>query len=154
MHERADRVELREVASDDPLAFTATDAYVAELRARFPGGFDPGATGAEPGSTWVVGLIDGEPVAYGGIRPLASVGDGVVEVKRMWVDPGWRGAGLGSRMLRHLESLAAEGGAARIVLDTNATLVEAIAMYERHGYRQTERYNDNPHAQAWFEKAI
>ena len=39
-------------------------------------------------------------------------------------------------------------------LDTNGTLVEAIAMYERAGYRPIERYNDNPYAQAFFEKRL
>ena len=32
-------------------------------------------------------------------------------------------------------------------LDTNAALTEAIAMYERAGYRAIERYNDNPYAE-------
>ena len=39
-------------------------------------------------------------------------------------------------------------------LDTNGTLVEAVAMYDRAGYRRIERYNDNPYASAWFEKDL
>ena len=39
-------------------------------------------------------------------------------------------------------------------LDTNGTLDEAIAMYERAGYRRIGRYNDNPYAEAWFEKDL
>jgi GNAT superfamily N-acetyltransferase len=66
----------------------------------------------------------------------------------------WRGAGLGSRMLRHLEDLARRLGHTRVVLDTNGTLLEAIAMYERAGYAHIERYNDNPYAEAWFEKPL
>ena len=27
-------------------------------------------------------------------------------------------------------------------------------MYERAGYRHIGRYNDNPYAQAWFEKEL
>jgi ribosomal protein S18 acetylase RimI-like enzyme len=72
----------------------------------------------------------------------------------MWVHPGWRGAGLGSRLLRHLEQVTRELGRHTVRLDTNGTLVEAIAMYERAGYRHIERYNDNPYAQAWFEKSL
>jgi ribosomal protein S18 acetylase RimI-like enzyme len=72
----------------------------------------------------------------------------------MWVHPEWRGAGLGSRMLRHLESLAQSHGFTRIVLDTNSALTEAIALYERAGYRQTDRYNDNPYAELFFEKRL
>ncbi len=33
-------------------------------------------------------------------------------------------------------------------------LVEAIALYDRAGYRRIERYDDNPHAEAWFEKDL
>jgi GNAT superfamily N-acetyltransferase len=72
----------------------------------------------------------------------------------MWVHPDWRGAGLGSRMLRHLEDRARDLGHRRVVLDTNATLVEAIEMYRKAGYQPVERYNDNPYAQAWFAKTV
>ena len=72
----------------------------------------------------------------------------------MWVADDWRGAGLGSRMLRELEALAARLGHTRIVLDTNGTLLEAIAMYGREGYAEIARYNDNPYAERWFEKAL
>ena len=34
------------------------------------------------------------------------------------------------------------------------TLAEAIAMYERAGYRRVDRYNDNPYAELFFEKAL
>ena len=83
-----------------------------------------------------------------------GTGTGTGEVKRMWVHEQWRGAGLGSRMLRELEALAVRLGYDRVVLDTNRTLTEAIAMYERAGYTPIERYNDNPYAEAWFEKPL
>ena len=57
-------------------------------------------------------------------------------------------------MLRELEALARRLGHTRVVLDTNGTLTEAIAMYERAGYTAIERYNDNPYAEAWFEKVL
>lgn len=150
---RAATVRLDEVPTDHPLAREATRRYVAELDARFPDGFDPGGPDArEPGATYVIATSDGEPVAYGGIRPVLD--DETAEIKRMWVHADWRGAGLGARMLRHLESLAAAQGHRRVVLDTNGTLREAIAMYERSGYARVERYNDNPYAEAFFAKAL
>ena len=96
-------------------------------------------------------MSEGAPVACGGVRDL---GDGVGEIKRMWVHDGWRGAGLGARLLRRLEEVSAEMGHRTVRLDTNGTLTEAIAMYERAGYRAIERYNDNPYAQAFFEKRL
>jgi GNAT superfamily N-acetyltransferase len=99
----------------------------------------------------VVATSDGLPVACGGVRELAP---GLGEIKRMWVHDGWRGAGLGSRLLRHLEAISADLGHRRVRLDTNGTLLEAIAMYERAGYRAIPRYSHNPDAQAWFEKRL
>jgi ribosomal protein S18 acetylase RimI-like enzyme len=90
-------------------------------------------------------------VACGGVQ---TIGDRLGEVKRMWVHPDWRGAGLGSRLLRRLEDEARALGHRTVRLDTNGTLTEAIAMYDRAGYRRIERYNDNPYAQAWFEKPL
>ena len=133
---RAATVRLREVPPDDPGARHALGRYLAEIDERFPTGYrveGPVATAAGPGSTYVLATSDGEPVAYGGIRPAPAVDEHAIEIKRMWVHPDWRGAGLGSRMLRHLEALAAERGCSRLVLDTNGVLAEAIAMYERVG---------------------
>jgi ribosomal protein S18 acetylase RimI-like enzyme len=76
------------------------------------------------------------------------------EVKRMWVAPSYRGRGVASRLLAFLEDLVRESGRTTVVLDTNAGLTEAIAMYDRSGYERVERYNDNPHAQLWFRKEL
>ena len=151
---RAATVRLVPVDPGSALAREATRRYFEELDARFPGGFDPGPAAPEPGATYVVATSDGGPVAYGGIRPVPSVSEDTAEIKRMWVQGDWRGAGLGSRMLRHLEELAASQGFARVVLDTNGTLSEALALYERAGYRRIDRYNDNPYAEAFFEKQL
>jgi DNA-binding MarR family transcriptional regulator/ribosomal protein S18 acetylase RimI-like enzyme len=155
---RAATVHLRAVDPADPVAVEAVGHYFAELDHRFPTGFDPGhaahtdAAAMGPGAgVFVVATSDGRPVACGGVQQIAP---GTGEIKRMWVDPDWRGAGLGSRMLRHLEAEAARLGHSRVVLDTNGTLLEAIAMYERAGYAHVERYNDNPYAQAWFAKEL
>src|SRR6478752_3194312 len=146
---RAATIQLREVEPTDPAAVDAAGRYFAELQRRFPHGFDPG----EPDhtGTFLLATSDGRPVAYGGVRALAP---GTGEIKRMWVHEDWRGAGLGSRMLRDLERLAVRLGHERVVLDTNGTLTEAIAMYGRAGYLPIERYNDNPYAEAWFEKDL
>jgi len=146
---RAATVQLREADPTGATARTAMGHYFAELDRRFAGGFDPG-TPAPPDS-FTVATSDGTPVACGGVQ---RIGDRVGEIKRMWVAPSWRGAGLGSRLLRHLESVAADAGHRVVRLDTNATLDEAISMYERAGYTAIERYNDNPYAELFFEKPL
>ena len=129
-----------------------------ELDARFPGGFDPGDAATSdvagmtpPRGSFLVARSDSAVVACGGVQPHA---DHVGEIKRMWVDPTWRGLGLGRRMLAALEEEVRRLGYATVYLDTNATLTEAVAMYDRAGYHPIERYNDNPYAQRWFAKAL
>jgi DNA-binding MarR family transcriptional regulator/GNAT superfamily N-acetyltransferase len=152
---RAATVRIQRRTSADPLVITAVERYFAELDARFPGGFDPGEPDAaiDPEGHYLLALSDGAPVAVGGVRRLAER-PGDAEVKRMWVDPTWRGAGLGGRLLGALEDLARDLGHDRVLLDTNLTLGEAVAMYRRQGYVEIERYNDNPYAEAFFAKDL
>lgn len=142
--------------SDDALG--AMRAYFAELAVRFPTGFDAGDTLVAdapamrpPTGGFVVARSDTDVVACGGVL---RHDDRTGEIKRMWVDADWRGVGLGRRMLVELERQVTALGYAGVVLDTNATLTEAIAMYERAGYRSIDRYNDNPYAQRWFAKQL
>jgi GNAT superfamily N-acetyltransferase len=152
-------VTFDDVDPTGPAATAAMEAYFAELDARFPGGFDPaGALGrhAKPmgpphGAFVVARAPDGAVVSCGGVQ---RIDHDTAEIKRMWVDPSWRGHGLGRRMLAELELRASRLGHARVVLDTNAVLTEALAMYGAAGYQPTDRYNDNPYAQHWFAKSL
>ncbi|GAB3190723.1 GNAT family N-acetyltransferase [Nesterenkonia suensis] len=150
-------VELREVSVDDPLAREAQRAYVTELHDRF--GFAPGPLDApEPGSRYLVAVCENRSVAYGGIRPAVgragAIIDGAAEIKRLWVAPQRRGVGLASQLVRRLEEMAGVAGHRRVLLDTHSALGEAIAFYERAGYRRIDRYNDSPDAEVFFAKEL
>ena len=163
---RAATVKFEPVDPASPVARDVLGRYFAEIGRRF--GFDPwGETEKDtkllvpPTGVFVVAVSDGEPVACGGLQTIGSVADspiagrsGVGELKRMWVHEDWRGAGLGSRLLRHLEDQARDLGHSLVRLDTNAALTEAIGMYQRAGYRAIDRYNDNPWATHFFEKRL
>lgn len=132
-------------------------AYFSELNARFDGGFDPGNGGyaGKPASpetgAFLIARLHGHAVGCGAVKPLdASTG----EIKRMWVAPEARGLGIARRLLAALEREASQSGMVRVVLDTNRSLLEAQAMYRKAGYREIERYNDNPYAHFWFEKGV
>jgi DNA-binding MarR family transcriptional regulator len=144
-----------EVGLASPQAQFALSAYFSELAARFPDGFEPGPQDPDayrpPRGRFVVALSDGQVLASGAVQRLS---DDVAEIKRMWVDTDWRGHGLAGLMLRHLEAVAASDGHSMVRLDTNPVLTDAIDMYRRAGYREIERYNDNPYAGFWFEKAL
>jgi DNA-binding MarR family transcriptional regulator len=156
---RAATVQLRRVDPGSALARLAVDQYYDELNRRFPNGFDAAAARAadkeaavgDRAAVFVVASSDGMPAGCGGVQQLTAT---TGEIKRMWVHPAWRGAGLGSRLLRYLEAVASELGYQTIRLDTNGTLTDAIALYERAGYHRIARYNDNPYAQVWLEKGL
>jgi DNA-binding MarR family transcriptional regulator len=178
---RAATVRFEPADPASPVARDVVGRYFAEIGRRF--GFDPsGETEKDtrllvpPTGVFVVAVSDGDPVACGGVQAIGSLagrpaGGGpvscgpvscgpvsgelrVAELKRMWVHEGWRGAGLGSRLLRRLEDQARDLGHSLVRLDTNAALTEAIGMYQRAGYRAIDRYNDNPWATHFFEKRL
>ena len=153
---RAATVSLKTVDPCSEAARGAVGRYFAELGSRF-GYVASGESEKDaellvpPRGAFIVAFGDGEPVACGGIQ---RIGDGVGEIKRTWVHDDWRGAGLGSRLVRRLEDVARSLGYRIVRLDTNAALKEAIGMYERTGYVPIARYNDNPFATHFFEKTL
>jgi GNAT superfamily N-acetyltransferase len=146
---------------EDPRSAAARWAmaqYFAELDARFPGGFDAGSALDDAGDDYrppsgaFVLARRGEALVGCGALQRLDVHTG--EVKRMWVSPSARGLGLGRALLDHLEELARTLGYTRVVLDTNGSLTEAIALYGSRGYEEIDRYNDNPYAEHWFAKDL
>lgn len=108
-------------------------ATMAELHERY--GSDQGGPDVDDlaanGATFIVARIAGRAVACGAFRPLEP---GVVEVKRMYVEPSARRRGLARAILHELERLAREAGAATVRLETGLRSPEAMALYESEGY--------------------
>jgi ribosomal protein S18 acetylase RimI-like enzyme len=132
--------------------------YYEELDCRFEGGFDVSAAlplGVEdltpPRGLVLVARMDGQPVGCGAVRLAAPR---IAEIKRMWVSPEARGQGLGGRLLAELEAHAVRAGKSVARLETNRSLVEAIALYGRRGYREVAPFNDEVHGDHWFEKDL
>jgi GNAT superfamily N-acetyltransferase len=90
-----------------------------------------------PGSAFLVGWLNGRPVACGAFRPMEP---GVAEVKRMYVEPDARGRGIGKRLLAELENRARDAGYAAVRLETGTRQPESIRLYEAAGYRHIEKY--------------
>ncbi len=141
---------------DSPDAKSCLGQYFAELGERFEGGFDAGRSipaDAEdlrpPRGTFLVARLDGRPVGCGAVKATEP---GVGSIKRMWVSREVRGTGVGRRLLLALEREAAGLGMTLLRLETNRSLHEAQALYRRNGYREVPAFNDEPHADHWFEK--
>jgi DNA-binding MarR family transcriptional regulator/GNAT superfamily N-acetyltransferase len=146
---------------EDPTSDAArwcVEQYYAELNARFAAGFDPSLSISAdaheltpPAGLLLIARLRQQPVGCGALKLHA---DGTAELKRMWVAPAARGLGLGSRLLGELEHHARLAGATVIHLETNRALTEAITLYQRHGYREVDAFNDEPYADHWFEKRL
>ena len=86
---------------------------------------------AEQGGTFILLVVDGEPVAGGAFM---REDDATVEVKRVWTHSGYRRRGLARRVMAELEAEAARRGVRNIVLTTGARQPEAVALYLSLGY--------------------
>ena len=111
----------------------------------------PPADLVPPNGAMLLARSDGDPVGIGGIRHLDAPAP---EIKSMFLSPAARGAGVGPRLLAALEAIAAERGADAVRLDTSDHLTAAIALYRRAGYTEVPAYNDNSHADLWFERRL
>ncbi|WP_219892899.1 GNAT family N-acetyltransferase [Aquisediminimonas profunda] len=78
------------------------------------------------------------PVACVGMRPLH--GDGICEMKRLYVIPEARSFGLGKLLTNTVIGTAKARGYVALRLDTLGTMNRATALYERMGFRRIEPY--------------
>jgi putative acetyltransferase len=67
---------------------------------------------------------------------LRELGDGVVELKRMYLRPEARGRGFGKQLLGVALEWARSNGKAAVRLDTSERMVAAQHLYEAHGFRR------------------
>ncbi len=101
----------------------------------------PGTYAPPAGGLWLA-WDEGRPVGVVGLRPLAEDGD--CEMKRLWVEPGVQGRGLGWRLAETCIAAARERGYRRMRLDTLPKLGKAIEIYRAMGFAPSTPYNDNP----------
>ena len=151
-------IEIRPVDPDGADARSCVRAYFAELDRRSESGFDATAgISAEPhevtppAGLFLVAYLRGEPVGCGAVKHHPGEAS---EIKRMWVAEPARGLGIARRLLAELEKEAVASGAGTAHLETNKTLVEAIALYRSAGYVEVPAFNDEPFAHHWFEKRL
>jgi GNAT superfamily N-acetyltransferase len=133
-------MEIRIVPYDHPDAI----ALIAEVQQEYviryggPDGtrVDP-VEFAPPRGLFMVGYLDGVPVACGGWRAHE---DGSAEMKRMYVSPSARGRGLARAVLAELELTAKRAGHLRLILETGRKQPEAVALYRSSGYTDVPKF--------------
>lgn len=75
---------------------------------------------------------------------LRKINDNTCEMKRLYIEPDYRGRGISKLLVETLISKARELGYTKMRLDTINTMNEAIALYRSFGFIETEPYRYNP----------
>jgi len=79
----------------------------------------------------------------------------VAELRRLYVRPELRGAGLGAGLLLCAEEVARVWGVTAMRLSTRLDLVEARALYLRQGWGEVPCFTqDDPYAEVWYAKQL
>jgi GNAT superfamily N-acetyltransferase len=137
--------------------------YYAEVAGRFwgraatAGEIEQGLAGdgaellSPPTGLFVVGRRSGVAAACGGFLMLDA---GRAELTRIYVRPPFRGSGGAGLVLSFLERRARIAGATEMVLNTRLDLVEARALYGRHGYVEIPAYCTGPYMEVWYGKVL
>jgi GNAT superfamily N-acetyltransferase len=131
-------------------------ALLQDLRDRY-GAEDPDRPDpsdlAPPRGVFLVAWVGDEPVGCGGVRAHDK---DVGEIRRMYVKPDARRAGVARAVLTELERRARELGYTQLRLETGLKQPEAIALYESFGYAPIEPYGlyrDEPMSRC-FERRL
>ena len=143
-------ITVRSCDYDDPAATALRNAMTAEMTLRYwdeltAGPPPPAGLAVQPHeAVWNgVALVDGlMPVGHALLRwyahpegPSIGLGPGTLELKRMYVAPSHRGAGVARTLLEASEQAGIRLGAQAIVLHTGPRQPEAVRSYRRAGYR-------------------
>jgi putative acetyltransferase len=101
----------------------------------------PGAY-APPGGRLLLARAAGDVVGCVGLRPLEPR---ICEMKRLWVEPGFAGAGIGRRLAETIIKAARDMGYGKMRLDTIPERMPAAQhLYRSLGFREIPPYYDNP----------
>ncbi len=91
--------------------------------------------------------VDGELAGVVALRPWA---EGIGEMKRLYVRPGFQGRGLGKALAEIVVAASRQAGYHALRLDTLPSMSAAVALYRAMGFNEIEPYTVNPVPGALF----
>ncbi|MBR4493265.1 MAG: GNAT family N-acetyltransferase [Clostridiales bacterium] len=85
----------------------------------------------------LIASVDGVAVGCAGLKAYS---DSDVVIKRVWVNPEFRGNHISSSLMDALEQRAAELGFGRAILQTRPQMEAAVHLYTKRGYELIDNY--------------
>ena len=95
--------------------------------------------------------LNGAAVGACGIKPFKP---SICELKRLYCRPSARGHGVGLKLSRSALEAARGLGYKQIYLDTDHGLTHANAVYEALGFKDIDKYYDNPMDSRFMARAL
>lgn len=128
-------MKVQQAEWDDADVQRLTTDQQVEIQGLYGGKSEPGRppSAADISVVLVARDDDGTALGCGALRVL---GDGVAEVKRMYVVPTARGRGVSRAVLAALEEAARERGWTTLRLETGPLQTAAVGLYASAGYRR------------------
>ncbi|WP_414566650.1 MULTISPECIES: GNAT family N-acetyltransferase [unclassified Anabaena] len=83
--------------------------------------------------------LNNEPVGCGALKYFP---EGYAEVKRMYTKPGFRGKGIGKKILNQIELTAKQSNIYTLRIETGIYQPEAIGLYEKLGFYRIPSFGD------------
>ncbi len=108
--------------------------FSSELAA-LPGAYSP------PAGRLFIAYLDGAPA---GCIALRRIDQTRCEAKRLWVEPHFRGQGIGKCLLRLVIEEARQSGYREMLGDTMPYMTHALDMYDRLGFERAGDYLADP----------
>lgn len=121
------------------LAFQGFNAEIAGL---------PGKYAPPVGDILLAFDVHGEPLGCVALKPLLP--EGYCEMKRLYVFPEARSLGLGKTLAESIIELAYELGYTHMRLDTLSSMMGAISLYRKLGFKEIGAYYNTPLADTIF----
>lgn len=85
----------------------------------------------------LIAYMDDVPVACSGLRKNS---ESDIEIKRVWVEPEYRGHHIATEMMIRIEDKAKRQGFRRAILQTREQMNSAVELYEKLGYDRINNY--------------
>lgn len=97
-------------------------------------------------------LTDGGQII--GTVAVKSLSPDTCELKMMYLYSACQGKGLVQKLLTHAIRYSAAQGYRKMFLDTTQESRSAISLYQKNGFHEISRYNNNPYADVFMLKDL